>query len=120
MRVASCPTPRAAIQKVMYLMAALLCLATAACAPAESRNANSLADERIGIVQCDQYLASITACIHQAPAGKRDDLTAQARETYAVWKEAAANPLHRDTLPQACTVTADLAREELAPLGCHF
>ena len=113
MRVA--PTPNG-----LSPVAVLLCLASAACAPAESRNANSLADGKIGIVQCDQFLASITACIRQVPAGKRDDLTAQARETFAVWKEAAANPMHRDTLPQACTVTTDLAREELAPLGCRF
>lgn len=115
MRVASCLIPRG-----LSPVAALLCLATAACAPAESRNANSLADEKIGIVQCDQYLSKISACIHQAPAGKRDALTAQARETFSIWKEAAANPLHRDTLPQACTVTTDLAREELSPLGCRF
>ena len=115
MRVASCPIPTS-----IYPVAALLCLATAACAPAESRNANSLVDEKIGILQCDQYLAKISACIHQAPAGQREALTTQARETFAVWKEAAANPLHRDTLPQACTVTTDLAREELSPLGCRF
>ena len=110
MRIASC----------LFPVAALLCLATAACAPAQSHNANSAADERIGVIQCDQYLKAISACIHQAPADRRATLTAQARETFATWKEAAAHPQHRETLPQACAVTTDLAREELAPLGCRF
>ena len=104
----------------LILVTAGLCLATAACAPSQSHNANSLADEHIGIVQCDQYLARISACIHRAPAGQHAVLTAQARETFATWKEAAAHPQHRETLPQACSVTTDLAREELAPLGCQF
>jgi hypothetical protein len=99
-------------------LAVLLCAAGTACAPAQSHNPHTAADERIGVLQCDQYLDKMSACIRQAPAARRDALTAQARETFATWKQAAANPQHRDTLPQACTVSLELAREELAPLGC--
>jgi hypothetical protein len=100
--------------------AATLCLAVTACAPAESHDANTPGDGLIGVVQCDQYLARVSACIRKAPFDERDALTAQARETFATWKQAAAHPRHRETLPQACTVTQDLAREEFAPLGCTF
>lgn len=99
---------------------ALLCLAIASCAPAQSHNANAIDDSVIGVVQCDEYLAKVSACIGRLPQQQRAALTTQARETFAIWKEAAANPQHRTTLPQACTVTQDLAREELAPLGCTF
>jgi len=115
MRIASCP-----ILRGLSPVAALLCLAGAACAPAQSHNTNSATDERIGVIQCDQYLQKISACIRQVPAGQRAILTAQARATFATWKEAATHPQHRETLPQACAVTTDLAREELAPLGCKL
>lgn len=101
------------------LAAVLLCLATA-CAPAESRNASSPADSTIGILQCDDYLATVSACIDKVPAEKREALSAEARQLFATWKEAAADPMHRTTLPQACTITRDVAREELAPLGCSL
>jgi hypothetical protein len=101
-------------------VAALLCLATSACAPAQSHGANAAADQRIGVLQCDQYLDRMSACIQHVPAARRDPLGAQARETFAIWKQAAAHPQHRDTLPQACTVSLELAREELAPMGCRF
>jgi hypothetical protein len=39
---------------------------------------------------------------------------------FATWKEAAANPQQRTTLPQACTITHDVAREELAQFGCSM
>ena len=100
------------------LLAATLCAAATACAPAQSHNANAAADSRIGVLQCDQYLDRISACLPKVPAARRQALTTQARESFATWKEAAAHPLHRETLPQACTVTLELAREELAPLGC--
>lgn len=99
---------------------AFLATLTAGCAPAESRNANALADSVIGVVQCDQYLAQVNACLGTLPAARRATLSAEARATFLTWKEAAAHPQHRQALPQACTITHELAREELAPLGCRL
>jgi hypothetical protein len=100
---------------------ALLCLAVTACSQAESHNASTSADTVIGIVQCDDYLAKVATCIHEkVPAGQRAKLTAEAHETFATWKEAAANPQHRATLPQACAITYDVAKEELARFGCSL
>ena len=99
--------------------AVALCLATAACSPAESKNAKSAADNVIGIVQCDDYMAKVNACINdKVPAEKRAALTAESRQLFTTWKEAAADPLHRSTLPQACSITHDVAKEELAAFGC--
>ena len=100
--------------------AAALCVVLTSCAPAESRSANAIADSVIGVVQCDQYLAQISACLQQVPEDRRAALTAQARETFVTWKQALAHPEHRQALPQACQITHELAREELAPLGCRL
>jgi hypothetical protein len=97
----------------------LLCLALAACSQAESRDASSPGDNVIGIVQCDDYLARVNTCIQQhVPAGKRALLTAEAHQMFLTWKDAAADPQHRTTLPQACGITHEVAKEEFAQYGC--
>jgi non-ribosomal peptide synthetase component F len=115
MRPLPCPLSPAALA-----FAALLCVTAASCAPAESHDANATNDRVIGVLQCDQYLTRISACIREIPEDRRATLTTQARETFATWKAAAAHPQHRTTLPQACTISLELAREELAPLGCRL
>jgi hypothetical protein len=39
---------------------------------------------------------------------------------FTTWKEAAANPEHRATLPQACSITHEVAKEELSRYGCSL
>jgi hypothetical protein len=102
-----------------FLATAAICLITAACAPAESKNAKSIADSVIGIVQCDDYMTKVSACINdKVPADQRASLTAEAHQMFTTWKEAAANPQHRATLPQACSITHEVAKEDLARFGC--
>lgn len=110
---------RNALAPCASLGLALLSLALAACSQAESRNANSPADNVIGIVQCDDYMTKVDACIlNNVPAGQRPAMTAEAHDIFTTWKEAAADPQHRATLPQACSATLDAAREDLAKYGC--
>lgn len=98
---------------------ALLCLVLAACSQAESHNAATAADNVIGILQCDDYLAKVNTCIHdKVPADQRAALVAEAHQMFTTWKEAAADPQHRATLPQACSITHDVAKEDLARYGC--
>jgi len=100
---------------------ALLCLGLAACSQAESRNATTAADNVIGILQCDEYLSRVNACIHdKVPADKRAALAAEAHQMFTTWKEAAADPEHRATLPQACGITHEVAKEELTRYGCQL
>lgn len=105
---------------VPSLAIASLCLAIAACSQAESRNASSPEDSVIGIIQCDDHLAKVNACIGKMPAEQSATLAAEARQMFATWKEAAANPEHRATLPQACGITHEMAKEELARYGCQL
>ncbi|QNP40101.1 hypothetical protein [Lysobacter solisilvae (ex Woo and Kim 2020)] len=100
-------------------LAVALSLVLAACSQAESRDATRPADAVIGIVQCDAYLAAVNTCIQdKVPADKRAALTAEAHQMFTTWKEAAADPQQRSTLPQACGITRDVAKEELAGYGC--
>lgn len=99
--------------------AILLCLLLAACSQAESRDAATPSDKVIGILQCDEYLAAVETCIRDTvPAAERAALTADAHQTYSVWKEAYADPQKRTSLPQACAISHEVAREQFARFGC--
>ena len=105
--------------QIVFSALALLSLALAACSQAESRNATRPEDNVIGIVQCDDYMSKVTACIHdKVPAEQRASLTAEAHQMFSTWKEAAADPQQSATLPQACNATLDAAKEDLAKYGC--
>ena len=93
----------------------------AACSQAESHNASAPEDSVIGVLQCDDYLTKVNSCIlDKVPTNQRAALTAEAHQMFTTWKEAAANPEHRATLPQACSITHDVAKEELSRYGCSL
>lgn len=101
------------------VVTASLCLLAGACSQAQS-SANPLVD-RIGILQCDEYLTKVTACIDQhVPASGRAALADETRQLFATWQAAANDPRQRSTLPQACAVNLDVAREQMAEYGCSF
>ncbi|GAB3358007.1 hypothetical protein [Lysobacter tyrosinilyticus] len=104
------------------LSSAVLCsLALSACSQAESHNASEPGDNIVGVLQCDDYLTKVNSCIHnKVPANRRAALTAEAHQMFTTWKEAAGNPEHRATLPQACSITHDVAKEELSRYGCSL
>ena len=104
---------------ICLVAAALSSLFLVACSQAESHNASAPGDNVIGVLQCDDYLAKVNSCIQgTVPADRRAALTAETRQMFTTWKEAAADPEHRATLPQACSITHDVAKEELSRYGC--
>jgi len=97
---------------------AAVCLLATACAPAESKNTNDPAEPLIGVVQCDEYLAQVTACINsRIPQERRAGLHAEVRQTFTSWKEA-TTASERAALPQACAIAQEQAKEEYAAYGC--
>ena len=106
-------------QPWFFAIAASTCLLAVACAPAESKNANDSADNALGISQGDDSLPKVTACINdKVPEARRAALHAEARQTFTTWKEAALQTESRATLPQACTIAQEQAKEEYAGFGC--
>lgn len=96
---------------------AAACLSLAACSPASGSGGKI--DDAIGVVQCDEYLAKVAACINEkVPEAQRTLLRTSVSQEYATWKEALANPVHRAALPQACAIAEDQAKDEYARYGC--
>ena len=96
---------------------AAACLLLAACSSANGSGGKI--EDAIGVVQCDDYLAKVAACINEkVPEAQRMQLRTNVSAEYATWKEALANPTHRAALPQACTIAEEQAKDEYARYGC--
>ncbi|RDZ27823.1 hypothetical protein [Lysobacter silvisoli] len=96
---------------------AAACLTLTACSSASGSGGK--VDDAIGIVQCDDYLSKVAACLNdKVPEAQRAALRANISQQYDSWKEATANPTHRAALPQACAIAQEQAREEYAGFGC--
>lgn len=100
----------------LFAAFAFLCLLSA-CSAEGSSNTD---DGTIGVLQCDQYLTKVAACIdRQVPEAKRAELRASIEQSRLGWKAAAtATTRDRNALPTACSIAHDQAKEELAPFGC--
>lgn len=97
--------------------AAAVSLLIAACSSASGSGGKI--DDAIGVVQCDEYLTKVAACINEkVPEAQRLQLRTDVSAEYATWKEATANPTHRAALPQACAIAQEQAKDEYARYGC--
>ena len=81
----------------------------------------STAAEKIGVPECDAYIAAYEACI-------RDKVPAAGRATYEStfatlrkqWHDAAANPQTKAGLAAGCKAATDAARTAMKSYNCNF
>lgn len=98
-----------------FVSVATFCLLSA-CSAVGSGSSD---DGTIGVLQCDDYLTKVAACIdHKVPEAKRAELRVGVEQSRLSWKQATATTRDRDALPTACGIAHEQAREELASFGC--
>lgn len=99
----------------LLLSVAILCLLDA-CSAVGSGSSD---DGTIGVLQCDDYLTKVAACIdNKVPEAKRAELRVSVEQSRLGWKEATATTRERDALPTACSIAHEQAKEEFASFGC--
>ncbi|HKO63207.1 MAG TPA: hypothetical protein VJV03_18740 [Pyrinomonadaceae bacterium] len=79
------------------------------------------AGDKIGVPECDDYLAAYDACITgKVPEAARAQYTAAIEQTRASWKKLAENPQTRSSLAAACKQSAEQARTQMKSFNCTF
>jgi hypothetical protein len=77
------------------------------------------ADERVGVPECDDYLARYQACLEsRAPASSREPLRVALEQSRATWRKAAAASADHRALAQVCERTQQAARTAMQAYGC--
>lgn len=100
----------------LFVTVTILCLLSACSAV----GSGSTDDGTIGVLQCDDYLTKVAACIdNKVPEAKRAELRVGVEQARLGWKEATtASTRDRDALPTACRIAHEQAKEEFAVYGC--
>lgn len=89
----------------------------AAIAPAPK--ALPVANESLGVPECDDYLNKYQACVTaNAPEAARSALVQSLNQTRNAWRSALSTPASKEALANACQQARDTARPSLAAYGC--
>ena len=77
--------------------------------------------DKIGVAECDDYLAAYDACITgKVPEAARAQYKAGIEQTRTSWKRLAENPQTRSSLAAACKQAAEQARTQMKSFDCTF
>lgn len=109
----------------LFTIAAMISLAAcsqqsqppAAIAPAPK--ALPVANESLGVPECDDYLNKYEACVmSRAPEAARGALVKSLSQTRNAWRGSLSTPAGKEALAKACQQARDTARPSLAGYGC--
>src|SRR2546421_9352073 len=122
----------------LILVMCVLCAAIlVGCSKTETGNSNTAAEnsnkgattktektttssgEKIGIAECDEYIAKYEACTPKVPEAGRAAYKSGLDSTRASWKKLADNPTTRASLAAACKQATETANATWKMYGCN-
>ena len=127
------------LTKFSVLLCMLCAIVLAGCASKSETNANTASAtnankattapaapatasaEKIGVPECDEYLANYDACVTgKVPEVARAQYKSALDQTRSSWRKLAENPQTRATLAAACKQAAETARTAMKSYNCTF
>ncbi|MCA1636017.1 MAG: hypothetical protein LC802_20575 [Acidobacteria bacterium] len=77
--------------------------------------------DKIGVPECDDYIAKYEACINsKVPEATRATYKNAFDASRKAWRDAAATPAGKSSLAQACKTAHETAKASLASFGCSW
>ena len=93
----------------------------AASPPATTTTTTASTGEKIGVPECDDFIAKYDACVSsKVPEAARAQYKSAIDQWRASWKKLAANPATKGTLAAACKQAAEQQATALKQYGCSF
>jgi hypothetical protein len=92
-------------------------------APAANANTTAAAPsaDKIGVPECDDYIAKYEACINsKVPENLRATYKGAFDSARKAWRDAAATPQGKAGLATACKAAHDQAKTTLGSFGCSW
>jgi hypothetical protein len=80
--------------------------------------AASTAGEKIGVPECDDFIAKYEACADKVPEAGRAQYKSSVAKWRESWKQLAANPATKGTLTSICKQAADQQAAAWKMYGC--
>lgn len=77
--------------------------------------------EKIGIAECDDYVAAHVACIEKMPEAEREAARRSVFDNLEAWKQTAAGgPAAEKGLTTGCRIAREQAKRATQTLGCQW
>ena len=93
----------------------------AATSTSPATSTTAAAGEKIGVPECDEFIAAYDACISgKVPEAARAQYKTAIEQWRSSWRKAAENPTTKATLAAACKQSAEQARASMKTYGCTF
>jgi hypothetical protein len=89
---------------------------TTATTTAPGKTASS--GEKIGVPECDEFIAKYEACTSKVPEIARAQYKSSVEQLRSSWKKLAANPATKGTLAAACKQAAEQQAAAWKTYGC--
>ena len=84
--------------------------------PAKTTTASS--GEKIGVPECDEFIAKYEACASKVPEAGRAAYNSSLEQMRASWKKLADNPATRSSLAAACKQATEAQAAAWKTYGC--
>ena len=81
-------------------------------------NTTASTGEKIGVPECDDFIAKYEACTSKVPEAGRAAYKSAVDQWRASWKKLAANPATKGTLAAACKQAAEQQAAAWKTYGC--
>jgi hypothetical protein len=85
-------------------------------APAKTTTASS--GDKIGVPECDEYIAKYEACAGKVPEAGRAAYNSALEQMRASWKKLAENPATKSSLAAACKQATEAQAAAWKTYGC--
>jgi hypothetical protein len=92
---------------------------TANTAAANTSTASTSGD-KIGVPECDEYIAKVEACLAKVPAAGQPAVKSSLDTMRKTWKDAAATPQGKAGLAMGCKAALDQAKTTYSAYGCSL
>ena len=80
----------------------------------------ALAQDKVGIAACDDFLEKYEACVTKMPAASQQAVKDSIVQMRSAWKAGAADASSRAALESACKSSADSMNQSMQAYGCKF
>lgn len=103
----------------------LVLAALMACKKEESSSStgttSAASGESVGVPECDEYLDKYETCLKEkVPAVARPQLEQSFKQTRETYKNLAANPATKASMPQTCKQALETTKSAMSSYGCTW
>ena len=83
-------------------------------------NTSTTSGDKVGVPECDEYIAKVEACLAKVPAAGQPAVKSSLDAMRKSWRDAAATPQGKAGLAAGCKQALETAKTTYSAYGCSW